>query len=95
MQDYDSLRSGEMTKSQFRRCLSDIGISAIGHFNINEGQFHQLCQRYQSRNAREKVVWTSFMDDINSSKYSEWFTKSNKLTLKVVRNYKSKFFEEI
>ena len=67
-QDFDPLRSGSITKSQFRRCLSNLGLSAIGQHNLSESQFQMLCGFYEDPAQKDKVLWTRFMDDIESGK---------------------------
>ena len=69
-QDYDPLRSGSITKSQFRRCLSDFGISALGQHNLSNSQFEQLARYYADPQADDKVVWTRFMNDVESGEWS-------------------------
>jgi len=65
-QDFDPLRSGSITKSQFQRGLSDLGFSALGHHNLSNAQFEALCQVYASPSQKDKIFWTHFMDDIES-----------------------------
>jgi len=65
-QDFDPLRSGSITKSQFRRGLSDLGLSAIGQHNLSESQFQLLCSAYEAPNMRDKVLWMKFTEDIES-----------------------------
>ena len=67
-QDFDPLRSGMITKSQFQRGLSDLGLSALGHHNLTPAQFEALFQVYKSPKMPDKVLWTKFMDDIESGK---------------------------
>jgi len=67
-QDFDPLRSGMITKSQFQRGLSDLGLSALGHHNLTPAQFEALYQVYKSTQMPDKVLWTQFMDDIESGK---------------------------
>ncbi len=65
-QDFDSLRSGSITESQFRRCLSDMGFSAIGKHNLSNSQFQMLADAYRNPAHPDKVLWTQFMDDVES-----------------------------
>lgn len=65
-QDFDSLRSGSITKSQFKRCLSNLGLSALGKHKLSDPQFEILCQYYVNPNQPDKILWTKFMDDIES-----------------------------
>ena len=66
LQDFDSLRSGSITKSQFRRGLSDLGLSALGQHNLTEVQFQALCAYYTNPDMKDKVQWMRFMYDIES-----------------------------
>ena len=73
-QDFDPLRSGTITKSQFRRGLSDFGLSALGHHNLSEAQFEVICQQYTNLNTPDQIMWTQFMTDVDSG-------EDNKVTL--------------
>lgn len=63
-QDFDPLRSGSITKSQFRRGLSDLGLSALGQLNLSEREFEHLRSYYENPIMTDKVLWTRFMDDV-------------------------------
>ena len=67
-QDFDGLRSGSISKSQFRRGLSSLGLSKLGHHDLIDPQFAVLCKYYENPKAEDKVLWTKFMDDIESGK---------------------------
>ncbi|GAB1608230.1 Hypothetical predicted protein [Argonauta hians] len=64
-EDYDPLRTGSITKAQFRRGLSSLGFSMIGFHDITEAQFDLLCNNYQDPNEQNKVLWLNFDRDIN------------------------------
>jgi hypothetical protein len=68
-QDFDPLRCGSITKSQFQRGLSDLGLSALGHHNLSAAQFEVLSQVYQTPNSPDKILWIVFMEDIESGNY--------------------------
>ncbi|ELU01670.1 hypothetical protein CAPTEDRAFT_182794 [Capitella teleta] len=65
-QDYDTLRSGSISKPQFQRGLSVLGLSALGQHRLTDAQLRVLCSYYQSPVAEDKVLWTKFMQDIES-----------------------------
>jgi hypothetical protein len=65
-EDMDPLRSARISKTRFVRCLSFIGISAIGAVNLNKAQIKALCDRYEDQDDCLKVNWKQFEDDIDS-----------------------------
>ena len=69
-QDFDPLRSGVITKKQFRRGLSSLGFSTLGEHNLSEAQFETLYQHYKSSRLPENVLWTQFMWDVESGKFN-------------------------
>eukprot|EP00106_Octopus_bimaculoides_P000016 XP_014767458.1 PREDICTED: uncharacterized protein LOC106867177 [Octopus bimaculoides] len=71
-EDYDPLKSGSITKAQFRRGLSSLGFSKIGFHDMTNDQFDLLCDHYQDPQHKDKIIWTNFNNDINLV-----FTKSN------------------
>ena len=67
-QDFDQLRSGSITESQFRRALSSMGLSALGKHNLSNSQFHMLADAYRNHQHPDKIYWIQFMADIESGK---------------------------
>lgn len=67
-QDYDPLRSGSITKAQFLRGLASLGLSKLGHHDLSEKQASMLCDFYSSPSQADKVLWTKFVDDVESGK---------------------------
>lgn len=65
-EDYDPLRSGSISKNQFRRCLSQLGLSTLGHHDLNDPQFAVLCQYYENPRKTDQVIWKRFLDDVES-----------------------------
>ncbi|KAK2184430.1 hypothetical protein NP493_266g02009 [Ridgeia piscesae] len=65
-QDFDQLRSGSITKTQFRRCLSDFGLSTLGEHDLTDVQFEALAQFYKDPKLPDKIMWHKFMWDIES-----------------------------
>lgn len=70
-QDFDPLRSGSITKSQFKRGLSDLGFSALGQHQLSPAQFLTLCIFYENPVMRDKVLWTRFMTDVESGAFKK------------------------
>ncbi len=68
-QDYDQLRSGCVSVSQFRRALSSMGMSALGKHNLSNSQFEMLAQVYRNPKQPDNIYWTQFLADIESG---EW-----------------------
>ena len=67
-QDFDQLRSGFITKSQFKRGLSYLGLSALGQFQLTEAHFWVLCNHYEHSSMKDQVLWTRFMADVETGK---------------------------
>lgn len=65
-QDYDPLRSGSISKSQFRRGLALLGLSKLGAHDLNDPQYTLLCQVYQNPQKEDQVLWTSFLNDVET-----------------------------
>ena len=63
-QDMDPLNSGTITKSQFIRCLSSIGISSLGALQLSKAETIVLCNQYEQ--GKEKVNWKKFEEDLES-----------------------------
>lgn len=53
-----------MTKSQFRRALSDLGMNSIGIYNMSNSQFEALAAQYINPKMPDKVLWVQFMKDV-------------------------------
>lgn len=65
MADFDPGRTGEMTISQFERCLSRLGFDSLGVHHLTRAQFKALVEFYRSPKDSSKVLWTRFVADIN------------------------------
>ncbi|BFZ03633.1 hypothetical protein BsWGS_06672 [Bradybaena similaris] len=65
-QDYDALRSGSISIGQFRRGLALMGLSKIGHHDLNDSQFAMLLENYRNPQKPDQILWTKFRDDIES-----------------------------
>ena len=57
-QDFDPLRHGSISRSQFRRCLS-----SMGQPNLTDEQFEVLAQYYKDPKIPGNVMWTRFLTD--------------------------------
>ena len=66
--DYDPLRSGSITKPQFERGLSQLGLSSMGNHYLSPAQLQTLFHLYENPNDHSKVVWTDFVRDMESGK---------------------------
>lgn len=62
----DPLSSGYVSKSQFVRCISSLGLSSLGKFSINRAQTEALCHEYRSLTDSTKVNWKRFEQDVES-----------------------------
>ena len=60
-QDFDPLRHGSISRSQFRRCLS-----LMGQPNLTDEQFEVLVQYYRDPKLPGNVMWTRFLTDTES-----------------------------
>lgn len=60
-QDFDPLRHGSISRSQFRRCLS-----LMGQANLTNEQFEVLVQYYRDPKLPGNVMWTRFLTDTES-----------------------------
>ncbi|XP_060063466.1 uncharacterized protein LOC132543930 [Ylistrum balloti] len=65
-QDYDPLRSGSISKSQFRRGLSVLGLSKLGQHDLLDPQFQVLIDYYQNPDKEDQVLWTKFTYDVET-----------------------------
>jgi len=68
-QDFDPLRSGTISKSRFRRCLSTLGLSKLAQHDLNDKQFDLLCKVYQDPKKEDQVLYTRFVADVESGQY--------------------------
>lgn len=65
-EDYDPLRSGSISKAQFRRGVGLLGLSKLGQHDLTEGQYKLLCDVYQNPQKEDQVLWTRFLWDIET-----------------------------
>jgi len=71
--DFDYLRSGSITKAQFERGLSQLGLSSMGHHNLSPAQLQTLLHLYENPNDSMRVVWTDFAKDLESGKCAFYY----------------------
>ena len=60
-QDFDTLRSGSISKAIFQRGLNTMGVTAI-----RADQLKALCDLYEDPKKSDCVLWTKFLVDIES-----------------------------
>lgn len=65
-QDFDPLRSGYISKTQFKRALATMGLSKLGSQDLTEAQYQMLAKYYESSSSSDKVCWKQFHDDIEN-----------------------------
>lgn len=66
-QDFDPLRHGSISVSQFRQCLN-----SLGQTNLTEAQFQVLVKQYADLKRPGNVMWTKFLTDVEiGKKYSQ------------------------
>ncbi|EDO33216.1 predicted protein [Nematostella vectensis] len=58
-QDFDPLRHGSISVSQFRQCLNSMGQTDLTH-----AQFQVLAQQYADPKRPGNVMWTQFLTDV-------------------------------
>jgi len=64
--DYDQLRTGAVSKAQFRRCLAQLGLSKLGKHDLTEAQFQMLMNHYQNPKKDDQILWNKFMYDVET-----------------------------
>ena len=85
MQDFDQLRSGLMTISQFRRCLSTLGFTSIGEHTLSDHQFEMLVVHFTDAKNPDKVRWADFMKAVETGTIEFTFLSFNITRLKNFR----------
>ncbi|THD24804.1 hypothetical protein D915_004430 [Fasciola hepatica] len=64
--DFDQLRTGQMTRTQFERCLTAAGLSRLHFHDLTPAQIKTLVEAYVSPNDPKMVNWTKFVEDVDS-----------------------------
>lgn len=64
--DFDTLRTGSISKNRFRRCLTTLGFSKLGQHDLNDSQFELLCKAYQNPQKEDQVLYSRFVADVES-----------------------------
>ena len=67
-EDYDPLRSGSISKEQFRRGLGLLGLSKLGAHDLTDGHFKILINAYENPTKQDQVLWTKFLNDVETGK---------------------------
>ena len=65
-EDYDPLRSGSISKTQFQRGLGLLGLSKLGQHDLTQAQFKLLSDLYQNPKKEDQVLWTQFTHDVET-----------------------------
>ena len=65
-EDYDPLRSGSISKEQFRRGLGLLGLSKLGAHDLTDGHFKILINAYENPTKQDQVLWTKFLNDVET-----------------------------
>jgi Ca2+-binding EF-hand superfamily protein len=65
-QDFDPLRHGSISISQFRQCLN-----SLGQTTLTEAQFQVLTQHYTDPKRPGNIMWTQFLTDVEIGKRLE------------------------
>ncbi|KAK4476031.1 hypothetical protein MN116_001261 [Schistosoma mekongi] len=64
--DFDQLRSGYVTRSQFERCLAAAGLTRLGVHDLTPTQANMLADSYMSSTNPNMVNWMKFVNDIDT-----------------------------
>ncbi|VDP90274.1 unnamed protein product [Echinostoma caproni] len=64
--DFDQLRSGQMTRTQFARCLTAAGLTRLDLHDLTPSQMSMLTIAYASKKDPNMVNWTKFVEDVDS-----------------------------
>ncbi|KAA3674765.1 uncharacterized protein DEA37_0006198 [Paragonimus westermani] len=64
--DFDQLRTGHITRSQFTRCLTAAGFSRLGLHDLTPLQMNTISNAYVSPHDPNMVNWMKFVNDIDS-----------------------------
>ncbi|KAH8865735.1 EF Hand type [Schistosoma japonicum] len=64
--DFDQLRSGYVTRSQFERCLAAAGLTRLGVHDLTPTQANMLADNYMSSTNPHMVNWIKFVYDIDT-----------------------------
>lgn len=64
-EDFDQLRSGRVSESQFRRCVDKIGASRLMMHDLTEKQYQTILKQYRDPKYPDKVNYMRFIADID------------------------------
>ena len=65
-EDFDPLRSGTISQSQFIRVLASLGLTGLDGVPLTEAQMFSLCEDYRHPERRDLVMWKQFEQDVES-----------------------------
>jgi len=66
--DFDILRCGYVTKSQFLRGLDGIGVSGLDRLFLSDSELQSLCDSYADEHDCSRINWNSFENEIDKGK---------------------------
>ncbi|KAF5394201.1 hypothetical protein PHET_12051 [Paragonimus heterotremus] len=66
--DFDQLRTGYITRSQFARCLTAAGLSRLELHDLTPMQMNTISDAYISPHDHNMVNWMKFVNDIDTGK---------------------------
>ncbi|KAK0079021.1 hypothetical protein PV325_001848 [Microctonus aethiopoides] len=64
-QQFDTLNSGRVTVSQFKRGLDGIQISSLGQLYLSESEIDIIADFYKNPNDPDYILWRVFEDDVD------------------------------
>ena len=65
-EDFDPLRSGRVSRTQFARALSGAALTRIGLHDLTPVQLDKLSDAFVCPNDKSKVDWRKFVHKVNS-----------------------------
>lgn len=68
-EDFDPLRSGTISQSQFIRVLASLGLTGLDGVPLTEAQMLALCETYRHPERRDLVMWKQFEHDVESGSF--------------------------
>ena len=50
-----------------------MGLSKVGQHDLNDKQFEVMCRVYQSPKKEDQILYTKFVDDVESGQYTHFW----------------------
>ena len=76
-EDFDPLRSGTISQSQFIRVLASLGLTGLDGVPLSEAQMFALCEQYRHPERRDLVMWKQFEQDVESGSFDTAVDRMN------------------